>query len=68
VAQHKTTIRAVASFLFVLISAFLSQISLAGAPVDLTNRESQGAILTALLAAVGIAFRQWSASPATAPG
>jgi len=43
------------------VSAFLAQITVGGEAIDLSQPESQSRILTALLAAVGIAFRQYAA-------
>lgn len=59
--SHKTLVRAIESFIFVLVSAFLAQITVGGEAIDLSQPESQSRILTALLAAVGIAFRQYAA-------
>jgi len=61
VTSHKTLVRAIESFIFVLVSAFLAQITVGGEAIDLSQPESQSRILTALLAAVGIAFRQYAA-------
>jgi CII-binding regulator of phage lambda lysogenization HflD len=60
--QHKTLIRGLESFLFVLISSFLSQLVVTGQQIDITDPASQSGIVTALLAAFGIAFRQVSAT------
>lgn len=57
-----TIIRGAEAFLFVLVSAFLAQVTISGQPVDLSTGEGQSRVATAFLAALGIAFRQWSAT------
>jgi hypothetical protein len=58
--MNATVLRALEAFLFVFISAFLSQLAVTGTPIDITNADSQSRILTAFLAAAGIAFRQFT--------
>jgi hypothetical protein len=57
-----TTVRALEAFLFVLVSAFLSQIAVTGEAINLAEPASQSRLLTAFLAAAGIAFRQYAAT------
>ncbi len=57
-----TFIRGLEAFIVVLVSAFLTQITVDGKPIDLSQAESQSRLLTALLAAFAIAFRQWTAT------
>ncbi len=64
----KTWIRALEAFLFVFVSAFLAQITVGGQPIDLGQPESQSRVATAILAALGIAFRQWAATHGSSPG
>jgi CII-binding regulator of phage lambda lysogenization HflD len=59
---HKTTLRAIETFFFVLVSSFIAQITVGGQAIDLSQPESQSRVLTALLAAGGIAFRQFTAT------
>lgn len=63
--MNSTLVRAIESFIFVLISAFLAQITVGGQAIDITQPESQSRVITALLAAFGIAFRQYTATHST---
>lgn len=56
--MNATTIRAIEGFVIVLVSAFLTQFTVGGAPIDLSTHESQAAVGSALLSALVIAFRQ----------
>ena len=60
--MNPTLIRAIESFIFVLISAFLAQITVGGQAIDLSKPDSQSRVVTAFIAAFGIAFRQYAAT------
>jgi hypothetical protein len=62
IRKLKTFIRGIEGFIFVLISAFFTQIAFEGDAIDITQPQSQSRIIGAFLAAAGIAFRQWSAT------
>lgn len=58
---NSSLIRGIETFIVVLVAQFLIAITALGHPVDITTAVGQGEVLTALLAAFGMALRASSA-------
>jgi len=57
----QTVIRAVETFLAVFFSAFFAQITVEGTPLDITSNDGRSRLVTAAVAAILLAARQWVA-------
>lgn len=60
--QSQTVIRGVEAFLVVLVTAFVSQITVGGQPIDLSTPAGRVTVSTALVSALVLALRRAIAS------
>lgn len=58
-------LKTVEHFVFVIVAAFLAQVAIAGAPIDITSSTGRTAAATAILVGLWRAFRETSTTPPT---
>lgn len=60
--MNSTLIRSIEGFVFVLLSTFLTQLTVAGQPIDLGNPDTRASVLASFVSAFLVAIRQYTAT------